>query len=331
MKHKMQIVAVAAVLATVAVTGGVGCLMSGMLIEGSLPLVAAVAMITALIGGFCFQRRLWYLPVAVLTALGLVLWLLGPLNRSAEYLVWYISSLYDAGYGCGVVRWSQGSILHAGSTLALCYGAGWLSLAVTRSIVKSKRNFLGAAAVLLPLLPCLVLTDTVPEAGWLFVTLLCFTVLLMTQTVRQRDPTQAVRLMGWVAVPVALALGLLLLLCPRDTYTGQAGAEKLEQIITGWFHVEVPENTFPKPPSKLSVAADVTATKVELTQVGPQEPGVQAVMQVRSEKTGTLYLRGSAYDRYDGTQWSISSDSWSRDGEFASSNGGKWTLTITTQ
>lgn len=330
MKHKMQIVAVAAVLATVAVTGGIGCLMSGMLIEGSLSLVAAVAMITALIGGFCFQRRLWYLPVAVLTALGLVLWLLGPLNRSAEYLVWYISSLYDAGYGCGVVRWSQGSILHAGSTLALCYGAGWLSLAVTRSIVKSKRNFLGAAAVLLPLLPCLVLTDTVPEAGWLFVTLLCFTVLLMTQTVRQRDPVQAIRLMGWVAVPVALALGLLLLLCPQDTYTGQVGAEKLEEIISSWFNVENWEESAPKVPTKLSVAADVTAREVKLAEVGPQNPGVQVVMQVQAEKTGTLYLRGSAYDRYDGIQWSISQGSWSREGEFAPSGGKELTVQVTT-
>jgi len=123
MKRKLQVLAVAAALSTAAVTGGIGCLMSGMLIEGNLLLVAAVAMVTALIGGFCFQRRLSFLPAAVLGALGLALWLLGPLNRSSEYLIWYISSLYDAGYGCGVVRWSQESILHASSTLALCYGA----------------------------------------------------------------------------------------------------------------------------------------------------------------------------------------------------------------
>lgn len=330
MKRKLQVLAVAAVLSTAAVTGGIGCLMSGMLIEGNLLLVAAVAMVTALIGGFCFQRRLSFLPAAVLGALGLALWLLGPLNRSSEYLIWYISSLYDAGYGCGVVRWSQESILHASSTLALCYGASWLSLAVTRSVVKQKRSFLGMVSVLLPLLPCLVLTDTVPKAGWLFITLLCFILLLLTQTVRGRDSAQAVRLMGWLAVPVALALGLLLLLCPRETYTGQLGAEKLEEMIVSWFDIESIADTTPKSPVKLSVAADVSAKEVDLDKVGPQNPGVQVVMQVQAEKTGTLYLRGSAYDCYDGVQWSISQGSWSRDGEFAPSGGKELTLTVTT-
>ncbi len=330
MKRKLLVLAVAAVLSTVAVTGGIGCLISGMLIEGSLLLVAAVAMITALLGGFCLQRRLSFAPAVALGVLGLLLWILGPLNRSTEYLVWYISSLYDAGYGCGVVRWSEESIINAGSTLALCYGASWLSLAVTRSIVKQKRNFLGMVAVLLPVLPCLVLTDTVPAAGWLFVTLLCFAVLLLTQTVRERDPAQALRLMGLLVVPVALALGLLLLLCPRETYTGQVGAEKLEELISSWFDIEEQPQT-PKPPVKLSVAADVSAKKVELTEVGPQNPGVQVVMQVLTKKTGTVYLRGSAYDRYDGAQWTISQDGWSRDGEFAPSGGKERTLTVTTK
>lgn len=330
MKRKLLVLAVAAVLATAAVTGGIGCLMSGMLLEGNLFLVGAVAMVTALLGGFCLQRRLSYAPAVVLGVLGLLLWVLGPLNRSTEHLVWYISSLYDLGYGCGVVRWSEESIVHAGSTLALCYGASWISLAVTRSVVKQKRNFLGTVAVLLPLLPCLVLTDTVPAAGWLFVTLLCFAVLLLTQTVRERDPVQAVRLMGLLAVPVALALGLLLLLCPRETYTGQVGAEKLEELVSSWFDIEEQPQT-PKPPIKLSVAADVSAKEVELTEVGPQNPGVQVVMQVQAEKTGTVYLRGSAYDRYDGTQWSISQDDWSRDGEFAPSGGKELALTVTTK
>lgn len=328
MKRKLQILAVAVALATAAVTGGIGGLMSGMLIESNLLLVAAVAMVTALAGGFCFQRRLSYVPAAVLGVLGLALWVLGPLNRSSEHLTWYISSLYDSGYGCGILRWSGESLLNGSSTLALCYVAAWLSLAVTRSVVKQKRNFLGTIAVLLPMLPCLVLTDTVPGAGYLFVTLLCFAVLLLTQTVRERDPAQAIRLMGWLVVPVALAIGLLLLLCPRDTYTGQAGAEKLEEIVSSWFDIEEQTQT-PKPPIKLSVAADVTAREVELTKVGPQNPGVQVVMQVQAEKTGTLYLRGSAYNCYDGTQWSISQDGWSRDGEFAP--GGKnLTLQITT-
>lgn len=328
MKRKLQTLAAASALSAVAVTAGVGCLMSGMLVEGSLVLVAAVALLTGLVGGFCIQRRLGYVPAVALGLLGLALWLLGPLNRSTEHLLHYISSLYDLGYGWGVLRWSQGPLQDAGSTLALCYGASWLSLAVTRSVVKGKSGLLGPVAVMLPLVPCLLLTDTVPGAGYLFVTLLCFALLLLTQTVRNQDTTQAVRLAGLLAVPVALALGLLLLLCPRETYTGQVGAEKLEELISSWFDIE--ETTTPKQPVKLSVAANVSARKVELTKVGPQNPGVQVVMQVRGDQTGTVYLRGSAYDQYDGVQWSISQGSWSRDGDFAPSTGRERTLQVIT-
>ena len=152
MKRKIVILATAVAVATLAVVGGIGCLLSGMDLKGNLILVAVVAAFTALIGGFCFQRRLSYRPGAVLGALGLLLWILGPLNRSAEYLVWHITTLYDTGYGWGVTRWTQGSLQDASGTLALCYVAAWVSLAVTRGMVKQKRNFLGTVAVLLPLL-----------------------------------------------------------------------------------------------------------------------------------------------------------------------------------
>lgn len=326
MKYKTLIAA--AVLSVVAVTGGIGCLVSGMLIEGSLVPVAVIAAATALAGGFCLQRRLSYAPAIVLGILGLLLWFIRPLNRSAEYLVWYVSSLYDVGYGWGVLRWSKESLSQANATLVLCYIAGWLSLAVTCSVIKQKRNFLGVAAVLLPLLPCLVLTDTVPGTGYLFAELLCFGILLLTQTVRNQNPQQANRLSALLAVPLAVALGLLLLLCPRETYTGQAGAEKLEEWIVSWFQVELPDA--PKPPVKLSVAADVGATEVELDKVGPQDPGVQVTLWVQAEKTGTLYLRGSAYDQYDGTQWTISQGIWDSDGAFAPATGRAYAATITT-
>ena len=324
MKYKTLIVAV--VLSAVAVTGGIGCLASGMLIEVSLVPVAVIAAVTALAGGFCLKSRLSYLPAIVLCVLGLLLWMLGPLNRSVEYVVWYVSSLYDVGYGWGILRWTKESLTNG--TLALCYGASWLSLAVTASVLKEKRNFLGVA-VLLPLLPCLVLTDTVPGTGYLFAVLLCFGILLLTQTVRYQDPDQASRLAALLAVPLAVALGLFLLLCPRETYTGQAGAEKLEEWVVSWFQVELPEQQ--KHPIKLSVAADVGAAQVELDKVGPQKPGVQVALQVQAEKTGTLYLRGSAYDQYDGMQWTISQGIWDSDGVFAPATGREYAATITTQ
>ena len=331
MKHKLWTLATGVALSAAAVTGGMGCLMSGMMIEGDLALVAAVTTFTALVGGFCFQRRLSYVPGIFLSALGLLLWVLGPLNRSAEYLLWHISSLYDGGYGWGILRWTQGSLQQESGTVALCYGASWLSLAVTRSVVKQRRNFLGAAAVLLPLLPCLVLTDTVPDTPYLFALLLCFVILLLTQTVRNQNPAQGVRLALLLAAPVALLLGLLLLLCPQETYTGQDGAEKLEELVSSWFQTDGAGNTGPKQPIQFSVAANVSAREVELTKVGPQNPGVQVTLQVQAETSGTIYLRGSAYDSYDGFQWTISQDSWSRDGEFALTAGREFTATVMTK
>ena len=148
MKHKLQTLAAAVVLSTVAAVGGIGCLMSGMLIEGDLVAVGLIAAATALVGGFCFQRRLSWLPGTLLGIVGLTLWILGPLNRSAEHLLHYISSLYNAGYGWGILRWSQGSLLRESSALVLCYGASWLSLAVTCAAVKPRRGAFSVAALL---------------------------------------------------------------------------------------------------------------------------------------------------------------------------------------
>ena len=77
MKRKLWILASAAVLSTAAITGGIGCLLSGMDLDGNLFLVALVAAVTALAGGFCFQRRLSYGPAIFLGVLGLILWILG--------------------------------------------------------------------------------------------------------------------------------------------------------------------------------------------------------------------------------------------------------------
>lgn len=320
----------AVVLSTAAVTGSIGCLISGMQLEGNLFPAAVVAAVTALAGGFFLQRRLSYVPAIILGIVGVAFWILGPLNRSVEYLVWYISSAYDAGYGWGILRWSQVSLLRGDGTLALCYVASWLSLAMTWSMVKPKRNFLGTVAVLLPLLLCLVLTDTVPGTGYLFVTLLCFGILLLTQMVRNQNPGEASRLAVLLAVPLAVALLVLFLLCPRDSYTGQVGAEKLEILIEEWFQVEPTGNGSQKQPVKLSVAADVSASEVELDKAGPQNPGMQVVLRVLAEKSGTMYLRGSAYTQYDGSRWLIFQDGEIR-GTFAPASGQEFTATITTK
>jgi len=309
-------------MAVMAATGSIGCLVSGFQLDASVTMIAVVSGICATAGILCFRnRRLAWLPLVIIVAVGILLWRTGPLNRSAEYLIHHISSLYNMGYHWGVIRWSNANLSEIRGTVALCFLGAGVALAVVYAMLRRGNTWLGVGAVVLPVLPCIVLTDTVPGVGYLILELFVLTELLLTQTVRVRDTGQGNRLTLLAAVPIAVAFGMLFLLCPQDTYSGQQGAEKMEQLVTQWFGdipIEKPEATLP---FHLSMAADVTAEQVKLDDVGPQNPGNHVMLKVEAQKTGTLYLRGCAYDVYDGFNWMVSGETWALEADYAAGEG----------
>ena len=236
--------------------GGVGCIATGFGL-GSVGMgwLAFWSAVWAL--GFCIalQYRIGLLLGCGLGLLGGFLWQNGSLALSVEALVYHISADYSKGYGWQVVSWSGQYLGNADMTMALCAISCGMSFLIAWVACRQCKAWAAVPVGLLPLAVCLVLTDTVPSELYLFVLLFGILMLMLTQSVRRRDMQQGTELTLRAALPVALALGLLFAAVPQEGYTGQAGAEKLEQLVTDVFQgVELtPEK------SKLNVDVGILA------------------------------------------------------------------------
>lgn len=315
--EKWQSMAWAAGIGFVIALGGAGCVYTGMwLADVVFWQVAAGCALSAVVFAVCARVRLTLIPLCGGALLTGYLWQNGVLNRSVERLLYQISSLYDKGYGWGVIRWSTAGVPSGNATLALGLCAAVIAGLVAWTVAGKRRSLLAGAVSFLPLGVCVVLTDTVPHAGYLFVLFLGVVLLLLTQTVRRKDPHRGNTLSAMLALPVALALGVLFLAIPQEGYTRQEGANSLEQWIEELFDLGPEDSRLPSRPAYLGMDGDTDTRYVNLETVGPREELNTVVMKVTAQETATLYLRGNACDVYSGTAWTATEGLWPRDTQY---------------
>lgn len=290
----------AALLGTLAAVGSMGVLASGMRFDAisvtslALPFLVSSFVVAALAGRKIFP----VLPV--LLACGcLYLWWSGALEPALEAFLHQISQLYDMGYHWGVIRWTDMPVDQEKASVVFAVLGFWIGLAVTWTTVRGRLAWLSALLTFAPLIPCMILTDTVPGTGFLFVQLLCILLLIMSQRVRKRNVRQGGKLLVLLILPVTLALGVLFLLMPRENYQGQLYAQKLEEYFLQVFQSTPVTDVIT---NEQNIQTE-TASRVHLTTVGPKSVRLQPVMTVTAEETALLYLRGTAYDVYRGTSW----------------------------
>ena len=155
---------------------------------------------------------------------------------------------------------------------------------------------------ILPVVLTHLLTD-MPPAQWALLSLiggLCL--LLMTQSARVRSPVGGGRLTLYLAPPLAALLLALSLVIPQAGYTRRAGAEQLQdRLLSAWAQLSGSQNSGSLS-GQLALAQPDT---IPLGLVGPQIRTHTPVLEVTAEEAAVLYLRGKAYDLYDGRSWSI--------------------------
>lgn len=295
-RQKIQTTAVNTLLTFLAVLGGLGCLASGMSLPVRLPLLVGGCAVMALVFSLFWDTRLWLLPLCTAALLLGYWWQENTLRLSLESLIYQITDLYDRGYGWGILQWTDRNLLNRDVTPALL--ALGLPIAGILSLTTAKGRFgwLGCLFALLPLLCCALLKDTVPSGVYLGLLLFAVILVLMTEQVRRNNHRQANTLALTLTLPLTLALALLFTFFPRDTYHMQDGAQKLEDMVLKLFdRTATPDGPF-------LISGDQART-VELASVGKREKNNQTIMTVEASETGTLYLRGCAYDVYDGKTW----------------------------
>ncbi|MGM9578266.1 MAG: transglutaminaseTgpA domain-containing protein [Evtepia sp.] len=290
----------AAVLACLLSLGAVGCVITAF----DLPLKSAQSVALACVGSafFCAAAFRWkHGGIAVLLAGGLLagyLWRRGQAWEQILLLIRRLSYVYDQAYGWGTLSLPDTA---AGFTdLPMGILGAFIALAGAWTVSRGENALFAIAPALLPLFACLVVTDTVPGAPFLFLLIYALILLLLTGRVRSGNPGQGNRLTLLAAIPTALALGVLFLAVPQEGYVNRS-AELRDSILT-WLEElpETVENTAQGAPSGARRSEPET---VNLAALGRRIESTAPVMEVTAEVGGTLYLRGQDYDAYDGTGW----------------------------
>ena len=288
-------------LAFCAAFSGVGCLQSGLGLGTNMGALAGILAVAALITALCCVFRLYLVPLGGVVVLCAVFW--RQLLDSARLLVAQAGRLYDMAYHWGVPIWEE-PIPETASEEMILVVLGCCMICVVTTAMLSGRGLSAAALMtLIPLIPCIVVTDTVPESGFLFFLLLSVLLLLLSNGVRIQSLRKANALLLWLMIPAVLGMVLLFSLVNRETYDGQEGAQKLEDFVISLFdgQTELPG----LPQSTVPVQVD-EKQQVDLKDVGYNPRLGLEVMRVKADSTGRMYLRGAAYDVYTGTGWKAS-------------------------
>ena len=85
--------AVSAVVAALAVYGGLGCLVSGMRLDADMGTLLLGCAIMCVVCCACLWNRLWPIPVAAGLAVLFIWWRNDTLRLSFESLLYYLSNL----------------------------------------------------------------------------------------------------------------------------------------------------------------------------------------------------------------------------------------------
>lgn len=280
--------------------GGVACMVTGLKLTADLTLLALGCALGAAIAAGCFYFRRG----------GMVLWagalLYGfYLAYNDDFLMQLLAmaghtmSYYDRAYGIAIPEalLAAKTATHLWPLLVI---GGMVSALCCRTVCRARSASLTVIAAILPLAACLVVTDTVPDTLWLFLLLFGLSLLVMTQLLRRRDPTQGTRLTAMLALPLAAVLMLLFVLVPRGTAPNIT--ESLDSV-TLWL-----ERLFPQisanPQSGLVLDfGNELKQEVDLGAQGRRREWNIPVMEVTATFSDTLYLRGRSYVGYDGRNW----------------------------
>ncbi|MGN0978058.1 MAG: transglutaminaseTgpA domain-containing protein [Faecousia sp.] len=292
----------AAALACLLSLGSVGCVVTAF----ELPLESAQTVALACLGSafFCavvFRWKQGGLAVLLVSALlAGYLWRRDQAWEQVLQLISRVSHVYDQAYGWGTLSLTEAPWDAGYADLPMGILGAVIALACAWTVSRGEHPLFAIAPALLPLFSCLVVTDTVPGAPFLFLLIYALILLLLTGRVRSGNPSQGNRLTLFSAIPTALALGVLFLAVPREGYVNRS-AELRDSLLT---RIEEWSGTVSDTvQGAASGARSSEPETVNLAALGRRIESTAPVMEVTAEVGGTLYLRGQDYDAYDGTGW----------------------------
>lgn len=289
---------VGGVLAFLLSFGGVGCMVSAFRLEvGGLWLLALACGLFSLVSAVFFQLKWGGTVILCLMVLASgFLWHSAQAMEQLRALLYRLSYIYNLAYGWGVL--GDEGLQNAAVGYPLGVLGCLVAVTVTWTVCRRKSAVFSMLLALAPLISCVVVTDTVPEEGYLYLLLLGMLVLVLTNGLRRKSESQANALTFPAAAAAALALGLLFLAVPQESYVNPT--VDLQKQILAWVE-DVP--LLWEQDSGHIQGGSGKSPEVDLRNLGPRVAHTYPVMDVVGTQSGTLYLREQDYNLYDGTGW----------------------------
>lgn len=213
-----------------------------------------------------------------------------------------ITRYYQNAYGWAMVR---SPLMGSGPMdIPVTILGVWIGMSAAYSLNRERSGGFVLLLASLPLMASVVVTDTVPDAPYLYIWLLGMVLLLLSSGVRRVDPQWGRSAVWLAALPTALALGLLFWAVPQEGYDKHPDA--LQEQVIQWIE-ELPD-LWNRVSDEFAEKVDgaVQPDSVNLQNTGPRVKRVYPVMDVTAQVSGTIYLRGQHYDTYTGTGWEVS-------------------------
>ena len=276
-KNTWSSCAYAAAMSFLLSTAAMACLLTAFEIECTIETVLFWCMVTSVIWNIAMNlKRGWICYALFALVLGYV-YRSGLLGDSVARLLADLNPTTEDRKGT--------------ADCVLCIVAAVGALNTAFALCKNGPAILCVLFNAVPLAPCMLSASATPNPFWLGVWIFGVSLILLTQLSRKR--LTGSKLTVVMVVPAAiLALALLLCLPQSRQEKPKAFARQTVQLLQE-LGIGVPAGK----------ALQVNGGAVELRKLGPREEASYPVMTVVSEKGGTLYLRGCAYDTYFQNNW----------------------------
>ena len=310
MKHeKITSFLISFLMASLLSFGALGAMVSGLnLPVESMDTLYQLWILFALGGTVLFLFKGGWIAALVI-AVGGMLWLWPEYSFTlpARALITRLSSIYDSAYGwgvwefAGVENWRTLSL-----DMPLCAWGCLIALAAAGTVMQNRWLVLTLVLALLPVASTIVVTNTPPDAVYVFIVMFAIVLLVLTATVRRQNPGQGALLTILTALPVGLLMGGLFAACPQETYVNRS-EEYLDSVVTWW------QNAFTFSFDNTGLVDQTPATPnasatSNLSRVGPRNLWGYTVMEAEADYTDVVYLRGQDFDVYDGLTWASTLD-----------------------
>lgn len=283
----------------------IACLVTGFDMVVDLDTIALWCLSAAIIGSVFCALPLQFVPFLAIGILGAVLWITGELETSFFALLYRLSRQYNGVHGWGILRLTHGTAeeLEGKLWLTLCFLGAVIAIVTAWSVCRRKTVIPGILMAASCLGLCLVVTNTVPDTAWLYGLLFGALLIMITHTVRRENATAGNKLTAIAALPLGLVLLVLFLVSPPEEYTGEQTARGIMQSI---LNNELTQQVFGELTPGGTSGSSVAGSTVRLDAVGVRLDSDAEILQVHTQYSGILYLRGRALDSYDGLSWSDS-------------------------